>query len=217
MHSEQAALSEGASARLNAVHANGGRICAVGTTSLRTLESAADESGILHPFDGETDIFITPGYRFRTVDMLLTNFHLPRSTLFMLVAAFSGLETIRAAYAEAIAHGYRFYSYGDPACYADPRRPGCNRRKSGCSNGQARLIFRIGTIGEAHCPVERCICRPAHCSQLRHIHHLARGPSGFDVSKVKLPFQPAIAAMRSANSRTLISAPDPTLICPSPE
>ncbi|HVZ28130.1 MAG TPA: tRNA preQ1(34) S-adenosylmethionine ribosyltransferase-isomerase QueA, partial [Rhizomicrobium sp.] len=115
MHSEQALLSQEASARLNAIHAGGGRICAVGTTSLRTLESAADEAGVLHPFHGETDIFITPGYRFRAVDMLLTNFHLPRSTLFMLVAAFSGLETMRAAYGEAIARGYRFYSYGD-AC-----------------------------------------------------------------------------------------------------
>ncbi len=115
MHSEQAALSQEAAVRLNAIHAHGGRICAVGTTSLRTLESAADESGIFHSFDGETDIFITPGYRFRAVDMLLTNFHLPRSTLFMLVAAFSGLQTMRAAYAEAIARGYRFYSYGD-AC-----------------------------------------------------------------------------------------------------
>jgi S-adenosylmethionine:tRNA ribosyltransferase-isomerase len=115
MHSEQATVSAETAARLNAVRAHGGRICAVGTTSLRTLESAADESSILHPFQGETDIFITPGYRFRAVDMLLTNFHLPRSTLFMLVAAFSGLETMRAAYAEAIARGYRFYSYGD-AC-----------------------------------------------------------------------------------------------------
>jgi S-adenosylmethionine:tRNA ribosyltransferase-isomerase len=115
MHSEQATLSAETSARLNAIHAHGGRICAAGTTSLRALESATDESGTVHLFHGETDIFITPGYRFRAVDMLLTNFHLPRSTLFMLVAAFSGLESMRAAYAEAIARGYRFYSYGD-AC-----------------------------------------------------------------------------------------------------
>jgi S-adenosylmethionine:tRNA ribosyltransferase-isomerase len=115
MHSEQAILSAETSVRLNAIHARGGRICVVGTTSLRTLESATDECGTVHPFHGETDIFITPGYRFRAVDMLLTNFHLPRSTLFMLVAAFSGLATMRAAYAEAIARGYRFYSYGD-AC-----------------------------------------------------------------------------------------------------
>jgi S-adenosylmethionine:tRNA ribosyltransferase-isomerase len=115
MHSEQAALTGDAAARLNGMHDRGGRICAVGTTSLRTLESAADADGILGTFHGETDIFITPGYRFRAVDLLLTNFHLPRSTLFMLVAAFSGLEIMRAAYAEAVARGYHFYSYGD-AC-----------------------------------------------------------------------------------------------------
>src|SRR4030095_11407961 len=93
----------------------GGRIMAVGTTSLRLLESAATETGIVQPFDGETSIFITPGYRFRAVDILLTNFHLPRSTLFMLVSAFSGLDEMKHAYAHAIAEGYRFYSYGD-AC-----------------------------------------------------------------------------------------------------
>jgi S-adenosylmethionine:tRNA ribosyltransferase-isomerase len=95
--------------------AAGGRIVTVGTTSLRTLESAAEPDGELRPFAGETDIFITPGYRFRTAEVLLTNFHLPRSTLFMLVSAFCGLETMRAAYAEAIRERYRFYSYGD-AC-----------------------------------------------------------------------------------------------------
>jgi S-adenosylmethionine:tRNA ribosyltransferase-isomerase len=89
---------------------------AVGTTSLRLIESAADEAGHVRPFEGETDIFITPGYRFRAVDLLLTNFHLPRSTLFMLVAAFAGLERMKAAYAHAIASGYRFYSYGELAC-----------------------------------------------------------------------------------------------------
>ena len=115
MHSEQAALDQQTASRLNAVHAAGGRICAVGTTSLRTLESATDADGHARSFQGETDIFITPGYRFRAVDMLLTNFHLPRSTLFMLVAAFAGLETMRAAYAQAVALDYRFYSYGD-AC-----------------------------------------------------------------------------------------------------
>ncbi len=102
-------------ARLNAARAGGGRIVAVGTTSLRLLESAAAEDGTIKPFEGETAIFITPGYRFRAVDILLTNFHLPRSTLFMLVSAFSGLETMKHAYAHAIASGYRFYSYGD-AC-----------------------------------------------------------------------------------------------------
>src|ERR1700694_4738778 len=92
-----------------------GRIVAVGTTSLRLLETAAREDGTIAPFSGETSLFITPGYRFRAVDMLLTNFHLPRSTLFMLVAAFSGIETMKHAYAHAIKGGYRFYSYGD-AC-----------------------------------------------------------------------------------------------------
>ena len=86
---------------------------AVGTTSLRLLESAADEDGVIHPFHAPTDIFITPGYRFRAVDILMTNFHLPRSTLFMLVSAFAGFQTMHRAYAHAIASGYRFYSYGD--------------------------------------------------------------------------------------------------------
>ena len=110
MHSEWASLTADAAARLTRAK----RIAAVGTTSLRTLESAA-RGGTLRAFEGETDIFITPGYRFRTAEVLLTNFHLPRSTLFMLVSAFSGLETMQAAYAEAIRERYRFYSYGD-AC-----------------------------------------------------------------------------------------------------
>ena len=97
---------------LNAARARGGRIVAVGTTSLACWK-APDEDGKLAAWSGETDIFITPGYRFRAVDALMTNFHLPRSTLFMLVSAFSGLETMRAAYAHAIESGYRFYSYGD--------------------------------------------------------------------------------------------------------
>ncbi|MCF8500828.1 MAG: S-adenosylmethionine:tRNA ribosyltransferase-isomerase, partial [Rhodospirillum sp.] len=107
---------------VNAAKARGGKIVAVGTTALRLLESAAAEDGTLLPFEGETDIFITPGYRFRIVDRLMTNFHLPRSTLFMLVSAFAGLETMRAAYAHAIATGYRFYSYGDSSLLtrADP-------------------------------------------------------------------------------------------------
>src|SRR5690606_34672857 len=100
-------------AALNEAKERGGRIVAVGTTSLRLLESAAGEDGKVRPWSGSTDIFITPGYRFRTADMLMTNFHLPRSTLFMLVSAFAGLETMRAAYAHAIEAGYRFYSYGD--------------------------------------------------------------------------------------------------------
>ena len=115
MHAERAILSPETAARLNKVHASGGKIAAVGTTSLRTLESATAPDGTLHPFNGETDIFITPGYQFRAVDMLLTNFHLPRSTLFMLVSAFMGLDVMKHAYEEAIARDYRFYSYGD-AC-----------------------------------------------------------------------------------------------------
>jgi S-adenosylmethionine:tRNA ribosyltransferase-isomerase len=106
---------------LNAVRKNGGRIVATGSTSLRLLESAADEDGTIKPFSGETSIFITPGYKFRAVDLMFTNFHLPRSTLFMLVSAFSGLETMKQAYAHAIASGYRFYSYGD-ACLLYPER-----------------------------------------------------------------------------------------------
>lgn len=112
MHSEWGEVSAQTVEALEAVRARGGRIVAVGTTSLRLLESAA-ASGTLKPFCGETAIFITPGYRFRAVDVLMTNFHLPRSTLFMLVSAFSGLETMQQAYAHAIASGYRFYSYGD--------------------------------------------------------------------------------------------------------
>jgi len=113
MHTERGEVSAATAEALNAVHASGGHIVAVGSTALRLLESAAAADGYLWPFAGETRIFITPGYRFRFVDMLLTNFHLPRSTLFMLVAAFSGLETMKNAYAHAIASGYRFYSYGD--------------------------------------------------------------------------------------------------------
>ncbi len=115
MHAEWGTVSAETAGTLNAARKNGGRIVAVGTTSLRLLESAARDDGTIQSFEGETSIFITPGYRFRAVDILLTNFHLPRSTLFMLVSAFSGLETMKAAYAHAIAQGYRFYSYGD-AC-----------------------------------------------------------------------------------------------------
>ncbi len=115
MHAEYAVLESDAAGRLNAARAAGGRIVAVGTTSLRTLESAATPDGVIQPMARETDIFITPGYAFRTAEVLLTNFHLPRSTLFMLVSAFSGRETMQKAYAEAIAEHYRFYSYGD-AC-----------------------------------------------------------------------------------------------------
>jgi len=113
MHPEYGEVSAGTAAALNAVHAAGGRIICVGTTSLRLLESATGEDGLIHPFAAETAIFITPGYRFRAADGLMTNFHLPRSTLFMLVSAFAGRETMAAAYERAIATGYRFYSYGD--------------------------------------------------------------------------------------------------------
>jgi len=113
MHSEWGEVDAATAQRLNAARAAGGRIVCVGTTSLRLLEAAAGEDGVVRPFVGETAIFITPGYRFRAADGLMTNFHLPRSTLFMLVAAFAGLDAMRAAYAHAIAAGYRFYSYGD--------------------------------------------------------------------------------------------------------
>jgi S-adenosylmethionine:tRNA ribosyltransferase-isomerase len=115
MHSEWGAISREVADALNAARKGGSRIVAVGTTSLRLLESAAAANDEIAPFSGETAIFITPGYRFRAVDVLLTNFHLPRSTLFMLVSAFAGLDTMKRAYAHAIQSGYRFYSYGD-AC-----------------------------------------------------------------------------------------------------
>jgi S-adenosylmethionine:tRNA ribosyltransferase-isomerase len=122
MHAERAFLSSESAVQLNKVRDNGARIAAVGTTSLRTLESAASPDGVLHSLERETDIFITPGYQFRITDMLLTNFHLPRSTLFMLVSAFMGLDVMKHAYEEAIARGYRFYSYGD-ACLLLCSRP----------------------------------------------------------------------------------------------
>lgn len=113
MHAEWGRIDSVTADRLNTVRAAGGRVIAVGTTSLRLIESAAGEDGVIRPFEGDTAIFITPGYRFRGIDGLMTNFHLPRSTLFMLVSALMGLETMQAAYAHAIAQGYRFYSYGD--------------------------------------------------------------------------------------------------------
>jgi S-adenosylmethionine:tRNA ribosyltransferase-isomerase len=115
MHTEWGVISAPTAERIAEARRNGGRIVPVGTTSLRLLETGAAESGEVRPFAGETRLFITPGYRFRAIDMLLTNFHLPRSTLLMLVAALAGLERIKAAYAHAVATGYRFYSYGD-AC-----------------------------------------------------------------------------------------------------
>jgi S-adenosylmethionine:tRNA ribosyltransferase-isomerase len=115
MHTEWGRVSPTASAAINDARARGGRVVAVGTTALRLIESAADEDGVVRPFEGETGIFITPGYRFRATDLLVTNFHLPRSTVFMLVCAFAGIDRMKAAYAHAIEAGYRFYSYGD-AC-----------------------------------------------------------------------------------------------------
>ncbi|MEL6773967.1 MAG: tRNA preQ1(34) S-adenosylmethionine ribosyltransferase-isomerase QueA [Pseudomonadota bacterium] len=113
MHAETGALTAETADRLNAARAAGGRVIAVGTTALRLLESAADPDGTIRAYNGETDIFIRPGHRFRAIDGLMTNFHLPRSTLFMLVAALMGLERMQGVYAHAIAEGYRFYSYGD--------------------------------------------------------------------------------------------------------
>jgi len=113
MHAEWGRIDADTADRLNAVRRGGGRLIAVGTTSLRLIESAAGEDGVIRPFEGDTAIFITPGYRFRAIDGLMTNFHLPRSTLFMLVSALMGLDRMQAAYAHAIESGYRFYSYGD--------------------------------------------------------------------------------------------------------
>ena len=113
MHAEWGQIDAPTAARLNAVRAAGGRIIPVGTTSLRLIESAANDDGIIQPFEGDTAIFITPGYRFKAIDGLMTNFHLPKSTLFMLVSALMGLENMQAAYRHAIDEGYRFYSYGD--------------------------------------------------------------------------------------------------------
>ncbi len=119
MHSEWGEISHETAERINAARAAGGRIVAVGTTALRLLESVAAEDGSLRAFTGETNLFILPGYRFKAVDLLMTNFHLPRSTLYMLVCAFAGKARMDAAYAHAIAEGYRFYSYGD-ACLLEP-------------------------------------------------------------------------------------------------
>ena len=121
MHAEWGEVTAEQADALNDARARGGRILSIGTTSMRLLESAADENGVIRPFRRETDIFITPGYRFRAVDMLMTNFHLPRSTLFMLVCAFSGTDEMKAAYAHAIENNYRFYSYGD-ACLLERKK-----------------------------------------------------------------------------------------------
>jgi len=119
IHAERGEISADSAARINAARAAGGRVVAVGTTTLRLLEAAATDEG-LEPFAGTTDIFILPGHRFRAIDALMTNFHLPRSTLFMLVCAFAGTQRMKSAYAHAIAAGYRFYSYGDSSLLESP-------------------------------------------------------------------------------------------------
>ena len=123
MHSESCVLTPDTALAINRCRAAGGRIVAVGTTVVRLLESAAQPDGEVEAFAGEVDLFIEPGYRFKTVDLMLTNFHLPRSTLFMLVCAFAGTERMKAAYAEALAAGYRFYSYGDACLLARREAP----------------------------------------------------------------------------------------------
>ncbi len=138
MHGEWGVLSADAAARIGETRRRGGRIVAVGTTSLRLLESAAAEDGEVRPFAGETRLFIMPGYRFRAVDMLLTNFHLPRSTLFMLVAALAGLERVKSAYAHAVARRYRFFSYGD-ACLVE-RPPAASATGAG---GGPHAVARV--------------------------------------------------------------------------
>jgi S-adenosylmethionine:tRNA ribosyltransferase-isomerase len=127
MHGEWGVVSVEAAARINAARAKGGRIVAIGTTSLRLLERAAAEIGDVQPFAGETGLFILPGYRFRAIDLLLTNFHLPRSTLLMLVAALAGLDRIKSAYAHAVAAHYRFFSYGDACLIELPHSPSCTK------------------------------------------------------------------------------------------
>lgn len=123
MHSEWGEISPETAVQLNEARRNGGRIISVGTTSLRLLESAVDDDGIIQPFKSDTNIFITPGYQFKAIDMLMTNFHLPKSTLFMLVSAFAGMPEMRAAYEHAIVTGYRFYSYGDSSLLNLNRQP----------------------------------------------------------------------------------------------
>ncbi len=121
MHSEHGEICEQVAKAINETKAAGGRVIPVGTTSLRLLESAANTDGIMHPYFGETDIFITPGYKFKIIDLMMTNFHLPKSTLFMLVSAFAGIEQMKNAYSTAIERDYRFYSYGD-TCLLEPKQ-----------------------------------------------------------------------------------------------
>jgi S-adenosylmethionine:tRNA ribosyltransferase-isomerase len=118
MHAEWGEIDQATAMAINQARATGGKVIPVGSTSLRLLESAADDSGELHPFTGETDIFITPGYKFKITDKMVTNFHLPKSTLFMLIAALAGTERVKAAYSHAISQQYRFFSYGD-GCFIE--------------------------------------------------------------------------------------------------
>jgi S-adenosylmethionine:tRNA ribosyltransferase-isomerase len=157
MHAETGEVSAETAAQLNAARAAGGRIVCVGTTSLRLLESATTEDGVVKPFAGDTDIFITPGYRFRAADVLMTNFHLPKSTLLMLVSAFAGMEPTRAAYAHAVAEHYRFYSYGDAGLwfYSPPSRSG--------GGGSARI--RAETEGAAPTPIGQGGAAPSTASR----------------------------------------------------
>ena len=122
MHSEWGEVSAETAKRIAQTKATGGRVVAIGTTALRLLESSLDSSGVVQPFSGETDIFIRPGYHVRSADLLLTNFHLPRSTLLMLVAAFAGYDRMRQAYAHALAGDYRFFSYGDASLWSRDRQ-----------------------------------------------------------------------------------------------
>lgn len=135
MHAERGSLSAAAATEINATRAAGGRVIAVGTTALRLLESAAGDDGLVHPFEGETDIFITPGFRFRATDGLMTNFHLPRSTLLMLVSALMGRERMLDLYAHAIAQGYRFFSYGDASLLIPSAIPPAAGRARGGAGG----------------------------------------------------------------------------------
>ena len=166
MHPEWGSVSAETAAALNATRRAGGRIVAVGSTSLRLLESAAGEDGMLAPFSGETALFITPGYRFRAVDAMLTNFHLPRSTLFMLVCAFCGLDVMRRAYAHAIDGGYRFYSYGD-ACLLFPIEAGFRLGKEDLAASLSRQVTAACNFATG---------RSASKDSLQHLSSHARRP-----------------------------------------
>ena len=159
MHPEWGSVSAETASALNAARRAGGRIVAVGSTALRLLESAADADGMLAPFSGETALFITPGYRFRAVDAMLTNFHLPRSTLFMLVCAFCGLDVMRRAYSHAIASNYRFYSYGD-ACLLFPLRDSLTAE---CQL-RATLTSILPLLGGGRNAETKCVTCAAHAS-----------------------------------------------------